>query len=251
MAASWEKRNLGRRLQPESLDQNQAVVIAELADWNPATTPAVTHPVNQNNSHRWAGKRHSWITVSTPHWNNTALSYTHKPTQIETLCADLPPNKNNRGLLLLLSSFLTILTRTTGLHSNERPQHTEETAGLESSCEENICDHRWLLCAQTPPSYKAEGYRSTDFHERNVATRWGPAGESTLWKIWFYNFGLNTSDGAENGTKGRAVSNLSKALICKEQATMLDLNNFITGLDEQIPALPTVIFGTEGQHSLD
>lgn len=26
MAASWEKRNLGRRLQPESLDQNQAVV---------------------------------------------------------------------------------------------------------------------------------------------------------------------------------------------------------------------------------
>lgn len=251
MAASWEKRNLGRRLQPKSLDQNQAVVIAELADWNPATTPAVTHPVNQNNSHRWAGKRHSWITVSTPHWNNTALSYTHKPTQIETLSADLPPNKNNRGLLLLLSSFLTILTRTTGLHSNERPQHTEETAGLESSCEENICDHRWLLCAQTPPSYKAEGYRSTDFHERNVATRWGPVGESTLWKIWFYNFGLNTSDGAENGTKGRAVSNLSKALICKEQATMLDLNNFITGLDEQIPALPTVIFGTEGQHSLD
>lgn len=83
MAASWEKRNLGRRLQPESLDQNQAVVIAKLADWNPATTSAVTHPVNQNNSHR-----------------------------------------------------------TRGLHCNERPQHTEETAGLESSCEENICDHR-------------------------------------------------------------------------------------------------------------
>lgn len=52
MAASWEKWNLGRRLQPESLDQNQAVVIAKLADWNPATTSAVIHPVNQNNSHR-------------------------------------------------------------------------------------------------------------------------------------------------------------------------------------------------------
>lgn len=83
MAPSWEKRNLGRRLQPDSLDQNQAVVIAKLADWNPATTSAVTNPVNKNDSHR-----------------------------------------------------------TTGLHSNERPQHTEETPGLESSCEENIGDHR-------------------------------------------------------------------------------------------------------------
>ncbi|XP_039864388.1 uncharacterized protein LOC120719329 [Simochromis diagramma] len=32
IAASWAKRNLGRRLQPESLEQTEAVIVAKLAD---------------------------------------------------------------------------------------------------------------------------------------------------------------------------------------------------------------------------
>lgn len=40
IASSWAKGNLGRRLQPESLDQTQAVIIAKLADLMPGTRSA-------------------------------------------------------------------------------------------------------------------------------------------------------------------------------------------------------------------
>lgn len=38
IATSWAKRNLGRRLQPESLEQAQAVIISKLADLSTTTT---------------------------------------------------------------------------------------------------------------------------------------------------------------------------------------------------------------------
>lgn len=40
VATSWAKRNLGHRLQPESLEQTQAVIVAKLADLRADNRPA-------------------------------------------------------------------------------------------------------------------------------------------------------------------------------------------------------------------